>query len=147
MEVIHDSAFWRDLSHARPAEKDGGAEYRVEKTNSGFAVSGPALGKRSYFKTENKAMSLARHIIGPKGALSLASRRTAKQPANACQRNSDIRPPGGHQRDAELEYDPTFPLSVPDESARQALLEFIQRRDQEVAKRVTDALLKAGYHR
>ena len=93
MEVIHDSGFWRDLSHARPAEKDGGAEYRVEKTNSGFAVSGPALGKRSYFKTENKAMSLARHIIGPKGALSLASRRTAKQPANACQRNSDIRPP------------------------------------------------------
>ncbi len=67
MEVIHDSAFWRDLSHARPAEKNGGAEYRVEKTNSGFAVSGPALGKRSYFKTENKAMSLARHIIGPKG--------------------------------------------------------------------------------
>ena len=69
MEVIHDSAFWRDLSRARgrPAEKNGGAEYRVEKTDSGFAISGPALGKPSFFKSEDKALSLARHIIGPKG--------------------------------------------------------------------------------
>ena len=149
MEVIHDSAFWRDLSRAlgRPAEKDGGAEYRVEKTNSGFAVSGPALGKRSYFKTENKAMSLARHIIGPKGGSITRVAANGKTTRQRVPAKLGYTPAGGHQRDAELEYDPTFPLSVPDESARQALLEFIQRRDQEVAKRVTDALLKAGYHR
>jgi len=150
MEVIHDSAFWRDLSRARgrPAEKNGGAEYRVEKTDSGFAISGPALGKPSFFKSEDKALSLARHIIGPKGGSIVRIAGNGKTTRQRVPAKLDYTPAGGNQRDAELEeYDGKFPLPVPDEAARQALLEFIQRRDQEVARRVTDALLKAGYHR
>src|SRR5438477_4521698 len=95
MEVIHDSAFWRDLSRARgrPAEKNGGAEYRVEKTDSGFAVSGPALGKPSFFKSEDKALSLHATSLALKEAVLFALLAMAKQPANACRRNSITRPP------------------------------------------------------
>ena len=55
--------------------------------------------------------------------------------------------PSGNQRDADLgEYDPSFPLPVPDEE-RQEVFEWIRLRDQEIVKRTTDALIKAGYHR
>src|SRR5438552_2310905 len=127
---------------------NGGAEYRVEKTDSGFAVSGPALGKPSFFKSEDKALSLARHIIGPKGGSIVRIAGNGKTTRQRVPAKLDYTPAGGNQRDAELEeYDGKFQLPVPDEAARQALLEFIQRRDQEVARRVTDAQLKAGYHR
>jgi hypothetical protein len=125
MEVIHDSAFWRDFSRARPAAKNGGAEYRVEKTDSGFAISGPALGKPSFFNSEDKALSLARHIIGPKGGsiTRVANGKTTRQRVPAKLAYT----PSGHQRDAELEeYDGKFPLPLPDEPTRQAVVEFIQ---------------------
>src|SRR5437016_12692661 len=118
MEVIHDSAFWRDLSRAlgRPAEKNGGAEYRVEKTDSGLAVSGPAVGKPSFFKSEDKALSLARHIIGPKGVSIVRIAGNGKATRQRVPSNLDYTPACGNQRDAELqEYDDNFPWPVPGE--------------------------------
>src|SRR5437016_1906988 len=91
MEVIHDSAFWRDLSRARPAEKNDGTEYRVEKTDSGWKVSGRALTKPSHFPTEDRAMALARHLVGPKGG-AITRVSNGKQVASVCPRSSPIRP-------------------------------------------------------
>ena len=145
MEVIHDSAFWRDFSRARPAEKNDGTEYRVEKTDSGWKVSGRALTKPSHFPTEDRAMALARHLVGPKGGAitRVSNGKTSRQRVPAKLAYT----PSGNQRDADLgEYDPSFPLPVPDEE-RQELFEWIRLRDQEIVKRTTDALIKAGYHR
>ena len=44
-------------------------EYRVEGTDSGFAVTGPALSRPSYFPEEAKAVELARHLIGRGGGV------------------------------------------------------------------------------
>jgi hypothetical protein len=44
-------------------------EYRVEQTDSGYCVIGPALPKASYFPEENAATALARHLIGRKGGV------------------------------------------------------------------------------
>jgi hypothetical protein len=152
VEVIHDNAFWRDLQQARHAdlrEKNGGGEYCIEKTAEGWSVSGAALSKTSHFPSEDRAMALARHLVGPKGGVitRVSNGKTTRQ---------RIAPhlnytPSGNKRDIELEeyqeYLDPFPLPVPDESAGQALAEWVRRRDQEVVKRATDALLKAGFHR
>ena len=70
MEVIHDAAFWRELTRASsitPAKSD--VEYRIHKSNSGFSVSGPALGRPSVFHEESRAVSFAKHLIGPSGGM------------------------------------------------------------------------------
>jgi hypothetical protein len=149
MEVMRDLAFWRtfERAHDAKAEKNGGAEYRVERTDSGYAVSGPALSKPSFFKDETKAMSLARHCVGPAGGSIVRIAGNGKTSRQRVPAKLAYTPTGGHQRDAELEeYDGNFPFPVPAES-RQALQEWIRKRDQEVVRRATDALLKAGYHR
>jgi hypothetical protein len=147
MEVLHDAGFFRNLAqaHDAKADKNIGSEYRVEKTNAGWKVTGQAMSKPSHFLTEDRAMALARHLVGPKGgAITRVSNGKRTRQRVAPHLNYT---PSGNQRDIELEeYDGNFPFPVPAE-LRQALLEWIEKRDQEIVRRATDALLKAGYHR
>jgi hypothetical protein len=43
-----------------------GLEYRIQRSDRGYAVSGPALGKPSVFDSEAQAIALARHLIAAK---------------------------------------------------------------------------------